>query len=154
MKFLTTVLTALSAVQAIAAYNNSDNHGPKRNLKGPQVSSGQVAKKSETMAKKTKPGKMLHSEHIPAESRIVGGNDADAGDYPFFVQGNGCGGSLVWDDVVLTAAHCQGAFDGTVLVGPYIEDETFGWAQYIGVDQEVPHPSYNRNSEAYDFMLV
>jgi trypsin len=154
MKFLTTVLTALSTVQAVAAYNDNDNHGPKRNLKGPQVSSRQVAKKSETIAKKTKPRKMLHSEHIPAESRIVGGNDADAGDYPFFVQGNGCGGSLVWDDVVLTAAHCRGAFDGTVLVGPYIEDETFGGAQYIGVEREVPHPSYDRNSEAYDFMLV
>ena len=34
--------------------------------------------------------------HIPAESRIVGGSDADVGEYPFFVDWNGaCGASLI-----------------------------------------------------------
>ena len=54
------------------------------------------------------------------EPRIVGGSDADEGDYPFFVQGSSCGASLIWKDIVLTAAHCKGYIqdnDGRVLVG-------------------------------------
>jgi hypothetical protein len=154
MMFLATVLTALAATQTAAAA--FDANGPTRNLKGRQVASEQVAKPETMMAQKTKPRKMLHSNsmHVPAESRIVGGNDAQQGDYPFFVQGNGCGGSLVWDDVVLTAAHCQGAFDGSVLVGPYIESSTSGGAEIIDVVREIAHPAYNSYSEAYDFMLL
>ena len=54
------------------------------------------------------------------EPRIVGGQDATKGEYPFFVQGDGCGASLIWKDIVLTAAHCQGHIGnwrGRVLVG-------------------------------------
>jgi trypsin len=154
MMFIATVLTALAATQTAAAA--FDDNGPTRNLKGRQAASEQVAKPETMMAQKTKPRKMLHSMHLPAESRIVGGNDAQQGAYPFFVQGNGCGGSLVWDDVVLTAAHCQGAFDGSVLVGPSIQSSTSGGAEIIGVAQggQVPHPSYDGNSQAYDFMLL
>jgi hypothetical protein len=152
MMFLATVLTALAATQAAAAF---DDNGPTRNLKGRQVASEQLAKPETMMAQKTKPRKMqLHSMHIPAESRIVGGNNAQQGAYPSFVQGNGCGGSLVWDDVVLTAAHCQGAFDGSVLVGPYISSSTSGGAESIGVQRRVQHPSYDSGSQAYDFMLL
>jgi trypsin len=151
MMFLATVLTALAATQAAAAF---DDNGSTRNLKGRQVASEQVLKPETMMAQKTKPRKMLHSAHLPAESRIVGGNNAQPGAYPFFVQGNGCGGSLVWDDVVLTAAHCQGAFDGSVYVGPFIQDSTSGGAEEIGVERQVPHPNYDGNSQANDFMLL
>ena len=54
------------------------------------------------------------------EPRIVGGQDAGVGEYPFFVQGSGCGASLIWKDIVLTAAHCAGYIkngDNQVLVG-------------------------------------
>ncbi len=34
---------------------------------------------------------------LPAESRIVGGTFAQPGAYPFFVQGDGCGGRLIAD---------------------------------------------------------
>jgi trypsin len=149
MKFLATVLTALATVHA--AYSNDTS--PTRYLKRREVSSEQVAT-PKTMVQKTKPRQMLHSKHIPVESRIVGGNNAQQGDYPFFVQGDGCGGSLVWDDVVLTAAHCQRAFDSNVLVGPYIYGSTSGGAEYIDVQQQVPHPSYESKSNAYDFMLL
>jgi trypsin len=152
MMFLATILTALAATQAAATV---DDNGPTRNLKGRgQLASEEVAQPETTMTQKTKPRKILHSMHVPAESRIVGGSNAQQGEYPFFVQGNGCGGSLVWDDVVLTAAHCLGAFDGSVLVGPYIESSTSGGAESIDVVRQVPHPSYDSNSEAYDFMLL
>jgi secreted trypsin-like serine protease len=38
-------------------------------------------------------------------TRIVGGTNAKPGEYPFFVQWMGCGASLIWEDIVLTAAH-------------------------------------------------
>jgi hypothetical protein len=44
--------------------------------------------------------KILRSDRIPAESRIDGCLDAQQGDYPFYVQGDGYGGRLVWGDVV------------------------------------------------------
>ena len=65
------------------------------------------------------------------QPKIVGGQEADPGEYPFFVQGSRCGASLVWKDIVLTAAHCSGAIDennGRVLVGAH------------EFDQEVRHP--------------
>jgi hypothetical protein len=153
--FLATILTALAATQAAATATVNDNGPTTRNLKGRgQLASEQVAQPETTMTHNTKPRKMLHAMHLPAESRIVGGSNAQQGEYPFFVQGNGCGGSLVWDDVVLTAAHCLGAFDGSVLVGPYIEYSTSGGAENIDAVRQVPHPSYDSYSEAYDFMLV
>ena len=39
------------------------------------------------------------------DGRIVGGENAEAGEFPFFVQWMGCGASLVWEDILLTAAH-------------------------------------------------
>lgn len=37
----------------------------------------------------------LVENHVPTESRIVGGDDADVGEYPFFVSWGGCGASLI-----------------------------------------------------------
>jgi hypothetical protein len=40
--------------------------------------------------------KMLRNERaLAGQSRIVGGKDADIGEYPFFVEWGGCGASLV-----------------------------------------------------------
>jgi trypsin len=91
---------------------------------------------------------------LPAESRIVGGTFAQPGAYPFFVQGDGCGGSLIADDIVLTAAHCDGAFDGQVYVGPDQQYSTAGGAEKIAVQAQLAHPSYSSRTEAYDFMLL
>ena len=41
------------------------------------------------------------------QPRIVGGDDASPGQFPYFVFLDiGCGGTLIAPDVVLTAAHC------------------------------------------------
>jgi hypothetical protein len=128
-----------------------DQHGPsdedKRNLKGRVNDTTTNTPNSQ----KTNPRRMVH---IPAESRIVGGTDAAQGDYPFFAQGNGCGASLIWEDVVLTAAHCLGVFADSVLVGPSIAYSTTGGAELIETLLEVPHPSYDSGTTSYDFMLV
>lgn len=60
------------------------------------------------------------SRAISAEraARIVGGDDAMPGEFPYFVQGGlECGGSLIWKDIVLSAAHCIGSIGTRVLVG-------------------------------------
>ena len=66
-----------------------------------------------------KPHKLnpAHMRQTRAAPRVINGTDAKEGDYPFFVQAEGCGGSLIWNDIVLTAAHCEGAFYNRVLVG-------------------------------------
>jgi hypothetical protein len=152
MKFFTIVLATLATSQAVTAFND---HIPRRNPKGWQEELSERVAKTDAMVQETKPRKMLNSMPILVESRIVGGSDAQQGEYPFFVQGAGCGGSLVWDDVVLTAAHCQGTpFDDGVLVGPYIRNFISSDAEYIDVQRQVPHPSYDGILEVYDFMLV
>ena len=71
----------------------------------------------------------LRTHGVPHQwqPRIVGGQDATEGEYPFFVQGAGCGASLIWKDMVLTAAHCSGYIANSanqVLVGAQEWDTT------------------------------
>lgn len=60
-----------------------------------------------------------NASHETVNPRIVGGSAASPGEYPFFAEGDGCGGSLIWKDIVLSAAHCQGAFANTARIGAY-----------------------------------
>lgn len=54
---------------------------------------------------------------MPSGGRIVGGNEADQGQFPFqaalFIEAEGgtyfCGGSLLNNDYIMTAAHCVDA---------------------------------------------
>lgn len=52
-----------------------------------------------------------------ATANIVGGTNATAGEFPFYVHvlkdpNFLCGGTLIWPDVVLTAASCERAWVG------------------------------------------
>jgi trypsin len=184
MKFLATFLTTLATGQAVAAFNDSaptrnlkgrqvvakpetttQKTKPLEMLSSTQFPaeslivegfSKQVVAKPEPMIQKTKPLKMPHSTPMPAESRIVGGTDAQPGAYPFFVQGVDCGGSLIWDDIVLTAAHCTYGFPvgDSALVGNYILNNASGGAESIDVAQQVPHPLWDDSSKVYDVMLL
>ena len=105
-------------------------------------------------------GKKLHSlspEHMRqtrAAPRIINGTTADDGEYPFFVQAQGCGGSLIWKDIVLSAAHCELGFYGQVLVGGSIglheQDE---YSEYIDLAGNYPHPNYDSSTTANDYMI-
>ena len=51
------------------------------------------------------------------QPRIVGGQDATFGEYPFFTSwGTSCGATLIHDDILLTAAHVSRDKDQTIAV--------------------------------------
>jgi trypsin len=95
-----------------------------------------------------------YDDNLGPEPRIVGGEAATRSAFPWFVQGYGCGGTLIWDDVVLTAAHCEDAFDfGQVLVGAVRNKrETSGseWVQVVSTMQI--HPDFSWDTADNDFM--
>lgn len=95
-----------------------------------------------------------YDDNLGPEPRIVGGQAASRWEFPWFVQGYGCGGTLIWDDVVLTAAHCEEAFTfGQVLVGAVRNKrETAGseWVQVVSTMQI--HPDFSWDTTDNDFM--
>jgi Trypsin len=91
------------------------------------------------------------------QKRIVGGKPAAANQFPFFAVPAGtklCGATLIHSDVLLSAAHCQGAFlDMGVLIGATQLDGS-DVDEFVGVVLEQPHPRYQPGTEQNDIMLV
>lgn len=57
-------------------------------------------------------------QNLQREARgIVNGEEAVPGQFPYFVDLTGvlrCGGSMIWKDIILTAAHCDHIAPGTL----------------------------------------
>jgi hypothetical protein len=58
------------------------------------------------------------------EHRIIGGEAAEQGEFPFYVKwlgedGGFCGGSIIDEDIILTAAHCDVVIADSVSIGAY-----------------------------------
>jgi secreted trypsin-like serine protease len=93
--------------------------------------------------------------------RIVGGTPVAVGDYPFFAWSAGstlCGASLIHEDILLSAAHCEGAFiENGVLMGGIVLYGSDSAAD-IQVERELMHPDYTgievTGVEVNDVMLV
>ncbi|CAL4186022.1 unnamed protein product, partial [Meganyctiphanes norvegica] len=94
-------------------------------------------------------------------TRIVGGQTTEVNEYPWQVAlvsrgSNGvyCGGSLINDRWVLTAAHCTQSGVSQVLLGNHLQSQTDSAERRINVKRVVDHPSYNSRTLDNDFSLL
>ncbi|XP_053450440.1 granzyme H-like [Nycticebus coucang] len=92
---------------------------------------------------------------------IIGGHEAKPHSRPYmaFLQllvkenKKRCGGTLVRDDFVLTAAHCWGS-SMNVTLGAHNIKKQEKTQQVIRVRRRIPHPDYNAITLANDIMLL
>lgn len=90
---------------------------------------------------------------------IVGGTEATPGRYPFQVAlvessgGQYCGGSLVDEYWVLSAAHCKG-IGSKVQIGRHDLSENSEIYEEIDIEWETAHPYYNDYTMDNDFMMI
>jgi len=88
--------------------------------------------------------------------RIVGGEEAGRGEFPYIVEirrtGHYCGGSIVNENWIVTAAHCSVAtISGyTVVAGEHRLDGSEGSEQSRTVAAITNHPDYSSSTIAND----
>ncbi|CAM4603009.1 chymotrypsin-like elastase family member 1 isoform X7 [Lepidochelys kempii] len=105
-------------------------------------------------------------ESLEDSGRVVGGSNAQRGAWPWQIslQYNSggqwyhtCGGTLVRQNWVMTAAHCvDRSLTFRVVAGEYNLYMNDGMEQYLSVQSKVIHPRWNSNSVAagYDIALL
>lgn len=97
----------------------------------------------------------------PLQELIVGGQNADRGEWPWQVVVYPgpylCGGSLIRQDWVATAAHCvegMSASQVRIVAGEYNRSANDGSEQQINVSQVIVHPNYNSVTQDNDIALL
>lgn len=86
-----------------------------------------------------------------AEGRIVGGIPAGRKEFPSYVHGGGCGGTLIRPHLVLTAGHCADNFeDESIRVGRNRRNAGIR----IQVKESTVHPNLNEKTFENDIAIV
>ncbi|XP_036306477.1 granzyme B-like isoform X1 [Pipistrellus kuhlii] len=92
---------------------------------------------------------------------IIGGHEAKPHSLPYMAylrikneeEESRCGGVLVGDNFVLTAAHCNGR-SISVTLGAHNITKQEKTQQAIMVKRAIPHPDYNERKSSSDIMLL
>lgn len=94
--------------------------------------------------------------------RIVGGREAKAGEFPYIVgltyedYKYRCGGSIIDEYHILTAAHCSDIALPTAEIGVHYKDERF-WkegSKKIKIEEQYIHEKYRVVYHGYDIALL
>jgi len=110
-------------------------------------------------------GRASASEHEsllrPKEPRIVNGYVSNPTRRSFYVKPAYdqheytpdvlCGATLIAPDIVITAAHCQGAFNHGVLV---LDEYTNDFTRFLSIDHQRRHPGWEINRESLNFDIL
>jgi len=100
---------------------------------------------------------IFDEERLDQVARIVGGENAPAGEYPYYAELGGCGGTVIASDIVLFAAHCAGInFERQISIGGIKNSfSTEGDGKPRFCDQILVDPLYGTGGSSlnYDFAL-
>lgn len=95
------------------------------------------------------------SHHEGLAARIIGGQEAAEGRYPYaaLVQSSShfCGGALVAPDIVLSAAHCL-TYNGEVLATSH--ERRAPSASPLAIEKQILHPLFDFITLDYDLMIL
>ena len=96
--------------------------------------------------------RQLQEKDSQEDARIVNGQDASPGQFPYFGRWGGCGASLISSDFMLSAAHCNvQEGDGPIRLGAYEYD---GDGLEVKIKQRFRHPNNDNNGVVWDYLLL